>query len=258
MSLHDLPLRPTRHFWTVRDIAILRERYADGGAVAIAREIGRPVGSVYQKARSLGLKTPAGASPYKSWPNTERIDEAIRLAHQRPIEKGGIAMLAAELDRPRWWVSRRARELGLKTPRFKEPPWSEEEIELLHETAHMALGAARRRFVSAGFARSDTAIMVQRKRHEARPGDNGMRTALQVARLLGVDNKTVTRWIGIGELNAKKRGSDRTTDQGGDHWWIADRSLRAFIAANPLRVELRKIPDSSRTWFIELLTGRAA
>lgn len=251
------PARQKRHFWTTRELAILRDRYANVGAAAIAREIDRPVGSVYQKANSLGLKTPAGASPYKSWPNAERIDEAIRLAHQKPPAKGDIARLAVELERPRWWVSRRARELGLKTPRFKEAPWSEDELELLYETAHLSVATAQRRFARAGFVRTETAIMVQRKRHEARPGDNGMRTGTQVGKLLGVDIKTVTRWIAIGELNAKKRGTERTSAQGGDHWWISDRSLRAFIAANPLRVELRKIPDSSRVWFIGLLTGAA-
>jgi hypothetical protein len=40
-------------------------------------------------------------------------------------------------------------------------------------------------------------------------------------------------------------------------WQIGEKDLREFIVTYPLRVELRKIPDSNRVWFIGLLAGRA-
>lgn len=81
-----------------------------------------------------------------------------------PLMRGAITELAEKIKRPRWYVSRRARELGLKTPRFKEPAWSQAEIQLLHDTAHIHTRNAQQRFKREGFNRSETAIHVKRKR----------------------------------------------------------------------------------------------
>jgi hypothetical protein len=177
------------------------------------------------------------------------------------MRKGALKELAEAIRRPRWYVSRRARELGLKSPRFKEKPWTAAEIEILHETAHINTANARQHFLRAGFNRSETAIQVKRKREcintTLARQDAGLYTANQIAEMLGVDNKTVTRWISMSELRAKRRGTDRLETQGGDMWQVSEKDLREFIVSFPLRVELRKIPDSNRVWFIDLLAGRA-
>jgi hypothetical protein len=44
-----------RQFWTAREERILRDLYPDCLAETVARELGRPVRAVYQKATALGL-----------------------------------------------------------------------------------------------------------------------------------------------------------------------------------------------------------
>ena len=55
----------TRKFWTAFEIADLTRRYPDEATQAIARDLGHPLSSVYQKARALGLAKSAAymASP---------------------------------------------------------------------------------------------------------------------------------------------------------------------------------------------------
>jgi excisionase family DNA binding protein len=188
----------------------------------------------------------------QKWKPDADLDARLVWLHQRPMGRGAIMEFAQRIGRPQWWVSRRARELGLKTPRFRELPWSPAEIALLHETAHIGTSNARVRLRKAGFDRSETAIHVKRVREgisvrQARQ-DAGIYNSNQVAELLGVDRKTATRWIHFGELRATRDG---------ENYSIRESDLRTFIVNYPLRVELRKIPDSNRIWFIELLAGRA-
>lgn len=252
----------TRYFWTTKELAIVRENYPVGGVNACLPLLPtRSRGCIYQQALKLGVRAPGQTGVRESWPHDPEIDGRIRRAHEVPLLKGAISELADKLKRPRWYVSKRARELGLKTPRFKESAWSAPEIQLLHDTAHIGTNNARAAFKRAGFNRSETAIHVKRKREGISTAlarqDAGLHTAHQLSGLMGVDAKTVTRWISMGELPAKKRGTDRLEVQGGDMWVVAERDLREFVITYPLRIELRKIPDSNRVWFIELLAGRA-
>lgn len=247
--------------WTTKEIALVREHYPRGGVAACLPHLSRSRGSIYQHANAMGLRAPGESGARESWPNDPEIDARIRRLHETPLLKGAIAEFADKIKRPRWYVSRRARELGLKTPRFKESPWTPVEIELLHKTAHIGTANARAQFLRSGFNRSETAIHVKRKREhisvpQARQ-DAGLYSAHQLAELLGVDGKTALRWIRLGELPAKRRVTDRTAQQGGDEYVVTERDVREFIITHPLRIELRKIPDSNRAWFIELLAGRA-
>jgi hypothetical protein len=250
-----------RYFWTAREISLVREHYPVGGVDACLRHVQRGRQSIYQRAASMGLRAPGQTGVREHWPNDPEIDARIKRLHETPLHKGAIAEFAKRISRPRWYVSKRARELGLKTPRFKEAAWSAAEIQILHDTAHVGTKNARRAFARHGYSRSETAIHVKRKRERISvvqaAQDAGHYTANQVADLFGIDGKTVGRWISMKEMPAKHRGTDRTQAQGGDMWSIAECDLREFIITHPLRVELRKIPDSNRAWFIELIAGRA-
>jgi len=248
--------------WTTQEIAILREHYPVGGITACMARLQRTRSAIYQRVRELGIRSEGHKEgPRDRWQHDPEVDAQIRRLHETALVRGAIDAFAKRIGRPRWYVSKRARQMGLKTPRFREEPWSAAEIDLLHETSHIGTEAARLRFLKAGFRRSETAIEVKRKRErisivQARQ-DAGMYTATQIAEMLGVGNKTPTLWIRYGELKATRRGTDRGDDQGGDQWTIRERDLREFIITHPMRVELRKIPDSNRAWFIELLAGRA-
>lgn len=245
-------------FWTVREIALVREHYPQGGITACEAVIQRTRSSIYQRAQMLGLHAPGQPMVRRHYANDARLDEELRVLHQRPLLKGAIIEFAARWNRPVWWVSQRARCLGLKTPRFREPPWTAAEIDILHDTATVTPKNASMAFKRGGFLRSETAIVVKRKREgigitQSRL-DAGLLNGHQVAEMLGVDGKTPSSWIALHGLKATKRWKD-----GRDHddWVIRESDLREFIISHPCRIELRKIPDSSRAWFIELLAGRA-
>lgn len=249
-----------RHpYWNPREIDIVRDKYPKGGIDACVPLLPtRSRASIYQQAAKLFIRAPGAPNVRGRWPATPPIDARIIKAHQLAPTKGMIDALAGVIRYPRWWVSKRARELGLVTPRFSDLPWSEEELELLHATAHLTLNVAQKRFKACGFKRSETAIQVKRKRIGTTPSDNGFYPALQVARLLGVDLKTVTRWISLDGLKADRRGTARISAQGGDMHFIKAADLRQFIISAPFKIDLRKIPRTNTAWFIELIGGRAA
>lgn len=72
-----------RRHWTPAQIALLRALYPDLKAETVAREVGRPIGSVYQKAAALGLRKSA---EFLASDSSARIQRGKRLpamvAHQ--------------------------------------------------------------------------------------------------------------------------------------------------------------------------------
>lgn len=245
-------------FWTTCEIAALREAYPRGGLSAAQEALpNRTPSSLYQRAGALGLRAPGQPSFRAQWPVTDRYDDAIRALHSSPPARGAVTELALKIGRPRWWVSQRARDLGLITPRFRELPWTPAEIEVLHETAHLRPQAARAMFKRRGFDRTESAIVVKRKREEISTvlarDDAGLLPANRVANFLGVERGTVVRWIRLYGLRAAPRGTAKAFDE----FEIRATDLREWIIAHPARIELAKVPAASRAWFIELLAGRA-
>lgn len=248
-----------RKFWTTRELQLIREHYPAGGIPALEPLLpGRTRSSIYQRANMLGLHCANQPPIRQSWPHDQRIDEEIRVAHQRPMKKGDVVRLAKRIGRPVWYVSRRAREMDLTTPRFREPPWSPAEIELLRETRELKPEPCSAVFKRRGFSRTATAIQVQRKRNGILREQGEDYTCTSAAAMLGHDPCTVLRWIRMGMLKAepdkgcKARGDGRTTQ-----YRVTERALRDFIVNHPIRVDLRKIPAAHTPWLIELLAGRA-
>lgn len=81
----------------------------------------------------------------------------------------------------------------------------------------------------------------------------GYYTARGLAECFGVGcSKTVTRWIDKGLLDAKRRGTERSEANGGDHWMISEVAVKNFIRENPLAFDIRKV---DQLWLIDLLAG---
>lgn len=244
-----------KRFWTAREESLLRAHYPTQGALGCAELLpGRGPYAIHEHARAMGLRAPAGRrAPRQFYAASPQIDEAIRRVYQGDGHKGAVGSLARTLGRPRWWIRERALRLGLQPPRFKAPDWTADEIEIAADLAHRPLSAIQRALARAGYRRSEAAIAVQLKRIGAPTGRNAdpdHYTGSQLARLFGVDPKTVTRWIARGWLVAGKRGTERTARQGGDEWWIHRRDVAAFIFANAAAIDLRKV---DKFWFIDLL-----
>lgn len=254
--------RPARHgrYWAPGEDEVIREHYGTLGGPARCAELlnGRSLSAVYARGHCLGIPgkryAPArpGARKYTIEP---WIDIEIRRVYEaRPEHRGAVNELARRVGRPRWWVGQRALALELKVPRFKEPDWTPAELELLADLAHHLPAVIARKFRARGFRRSETAIVVMRKRQSLDLRDPDHFTAHQLARLMGVDAKTVARWIHEGGLPASRRGTERVAAQGGDAYWIGRRQLRSWIGRHAQLIDLRKV---DRFWFLDLAFGGA-
>ncbi|MEO7065358.1 MAG: hypothetical protein ABI114_00455 [Rhodanobacter sp.] len=248
---------PSRHQWTTVEVRVLRELYPTGGINAVIEQLPRRSrAAIYNHARAAGLRCAGQPQVRASWPADPTIDEAIRVAHQCVMQRGAVVKLAARIGRPVWWTSRRARDLGLTTPRFRELTWCTAEIDVLKRTAHLAPQAVQRGLKYAGFRRTTTAISVQRKRQGITRQKGEDYSCRQAADMLGADAGTLMREIRMGYLQAKphpdyKPRSDGQTTQ----YVITERDLRSYIVNHPVRLNLRKLPAGHVPWFIDLVSG---
>jgi hypothetical protein len=243
-----------RWFWTTKEIALLREHYSQPRGVDRLCLLlpNRSRGSIMQHGASLKIRAHKQPNNRNRWRHDEHTDQAIRFVYQNNPTKGAINSLAAKLNRPRWWVSKRAVALGLVVPRFKETEWCEREVEILERNHFSSLKSIRMALARAGFKRSETAILVKRKRLRMGCKDPNSYTATELAGLMGVDAKTVIGWIEKFGLTATRKPTERTEQQGGDPYQIRRHILRAWIGNNAARCDLRKV---DRFWFIDLLIG---
>lgn len=183
---------------------------------------------------------------------TPEMDAVIRRVYRTEgTGAGEVRELARRLGLPRWKITRRAAELGVRECRVKEARWSEEELKILESNAHLSPGRISIRLGKAGYRRTDTAVLLKLKRLRLRTNLKGM-SATETAGCFGVDAKVVTRWIRAGLLIAERRGTDRTEAQGGDEWFIREKSLRNFVLENLNAVDLRKV---DKYWFVDLIMG---
>lgn len=253
--------RPTgrRRAWTNKEMATLRVSYPiDGVPGCVPLLPGRSASSIYQHANAEGLRAPKGqhGTERQQWTSSPQIDAMITRIYQSTPSKGDIKSLARTLNRPLWWVCKRAVRLGLSTPRFREPPWVEREMEMIQANAHRQPAMVRKLLKRHGFARTETAISVKLKRlgtPTGRYGDLDHYTANALGKLFGLDPKSITRWIEKGWLKATRRGTARVEQQGGDEWWIHRKNIRRFVIENAAAIDIRKV---EKFWFVELLTSR--
>ena len=163
-------------------------------------------------------------------------------------DRSALKSVTRELSWTPSAVSKRGAELGVA--RVKEKPWTELEEEILGRVGHLAPTGMQRKLAEAGFSRSVAAIQVKVQRNRIKGNLDGY-SACQLADALGVDTHKVLRWIRQQCLKAERRGTDRTTEQGGDIWWISERSVRRFILRFPQEIDLARV---EKIWFLNLLT----
>jgi hypothetical protein len=258
MKLNDLPAEACggNRFWKTTEDAVLRAHYATRGPDHCERLLARSRAAIYARARALGLKPPTvvrSGHPRRVWRASDEIDALIRAAWLEP-SKGYAERVAAQVGRPKWWCCRRAMILGLSQPAAKQPAWTSQEEELLASLAHLGPATIARKLTAAGYRRSPTAIKVRLKRlgiscRQARL-DEGLMTATQLADVMGVDVKTVLRWIDHEDLPATRRAA---ADEGRVRdYEIATFRLRGWLAGHAALVDLRKV---DKFWFVDLAFG---
>ena len=105
--------------WSEDEIKLLKKLFLSGGAREIAKQIGRPLTAVKQKAYSMGIRTRA----HRLWSANEM--ELLKTLYQDENVQG----IAAKLGRPKQAVTHKAYRIGITKEKY--PPWSNHDISLL-------------------------------------------------------------------------------------------------------------------------------
>lgn len=183
-------------------------------------------------------------------PITPEMHERIRAVYQGMTGRGQVNKLARELGLPRRKITQHAIQQGWVAKKHKTPDWTERELRILETSAHLCLERIQKNLKKAGFSRSVTGIVLKRKRMRFLKNLGGQ-SARGLAECFGVDVHCIMRWIRLGYLKARKRGTNRTERQG-DHWYIKDMWVRDFIINCVDEIDFRKI---DKYWVVDLLAG---
>jgi len=260
--------------WTKRELGILRRRIAEESADEVARRLNRTPGAIQCKARQLGLATRRAraqrpcldcgamldAGPWAKYCDdcrprhrgkgrkyvvTAAVEAVLRDLYDSNIP-GRCGEVAAEIHWPEWAVKRAARELGLTRPWPRDRRnWT------AMETAFVWRWAGRRspEWMARRLNRGVTSIILKINRlHLSRRIREGY-TARDLASLLGVDGKTICRWIAAGWIEARRQGTASPSDP----WIIEEAALMPFIREHRADIDLRKV---NQEWFLDLVLGQ--
>lgn len=241
--------------WSADELAQLDALYPMHGGVGCMSQIRRPLGSIYAMARKRGLAAPeriAALNFRKVVP--AHVDAEIRAFFTRggPAPRGEFQAFCARLGRTRASVRDRALKMGLLVPRYKEQPWSPEEDDIVRKYATLVPRRVQIKLRDAGYCRTEAAIAIRMKRQAIDRTNYDGCSPSGLAELLGVDAKTVARWIGQG-LKAKRRGTARTEVQG-DERVIEHSAFRAWVKTN-IAEYAKHSRKADQMWLLEVLLG---
>jgi hypothetical protein len=190
-------------------------------------------------------------SATKYFPTQDEISLITRLYDGKTPSINKIMRL---LDHryPRWYVRRKAQEMGLA--RAKEPNWSEKEVEYLHKNfprkGFVAIQNDLKR-INGGVCRSITAIVLKKKREHINKRSDGF-TMRMVEDLLGADHHKIEAWVNKGWLKDGHKGTLRTPSQGGDMHHFEAVNLRDLVINHYEEIDLRWV---EKFYFIQLVAG---
>lgn len=246
----DTMLKRRNTPWTQADIDVLRRHYPGGGAVACRSLLPhRTPGSIHEKAKQLGLKVKGSTRNHLlRYSNSPHIDAAIRRYYLEP-RKGGLSRLAIQVNRPRQWISARARYLGVTQPRFQEAAWSEAEIDIIRQHASKTTYAIARILTKAGYRRTSGGVRQKLLKMRCDRSDDDTYSACGLADLFGVDEHLVLRWIDKGWLKAQIKPSESKRR----FFSIHHNAVRRFVIENVGAIDIRRC---DKHWFVDLLTGK--
>lgn len=233
--------------------AFLQKHYVrHGGAWCAERLPGRTPASVCSRASVLKLVRGLRKEKIETSP---LIDGMIRAAYLGSRPRGFIKALAKRVDRPEWWVSRQAANLGLEAAR-EQKPWSDDEIAFVEARNLLPAHLIARQMERRGWKRSTAAVAHMRSTGRVTRIDSEHFSASGLAKVMGVDDNTVMKWIRAGWLKAKPRGQSSSDAQPWDGWIIHERAIVAFAVQHPTRISLARL-EPEKVWFIDLMARYA-
>lgn len=247
--------------WSEAEKQILADRYPQSGrrgtqAALASAGYARSISEIAGACARYGI--PAQRT-YLKFPPDSLVDSAIIRAYQRRNKGdiGAVKAAAERLGRPYGWVKWRASQLGCVKPK-NYYYWTPEEDEILAEQVANGLQKVQQVLARHGYRRSQTAILMRRERRHLCSEHPDIMTASGVARLLGLDMKTIGRWIHTGGLRARKLRLQTPTNSPGEpqNWAIHRKDLAAFLRNHPAKWDVRRVSD--HYWIVELLAGAPA
>lgn len=252
--MNDRAVAANGYHWTTLEKAVIAQHYPEAGVARCVEMLPhRGIGACYAMARRLGLSAPpaanrlAGRRFAKKYPADDRIDLLIRDAYAAGIVRGKLKALALDVGRPRWWVQKRAVDLGCTIERVAPLPWCRTELALLEQHAACLPKIIARKLADHGFRRSPTAVVQQLKRRGIDRSDPDSWSATDLAQLVGVNPKTVADWIDRRGLKAQK-----VSDAQRSRFVITRRALRAWLRDHHGFVDLRRV---DQPWLWGLMLG---
>jgi hypothetical protein len=189
----------------------------------------------------------------KYFPTDEEIQAIKKFYDGKTTSTNKIMSLFAH-KYPRWYIKRKAQEMGLARC-HKQPDWSEWEVSYLHEhfpsKGFVAIQNGLKR-INGGILRSVTAITLKKKRLHINKRSDGF-TMRMVEDLLGADHHKIEKWVHWGWLQDGRKGTERTEVQGGDMHHFETKNLKDFVINHPFEIDIRRVESLS---FIQLLSGQ--
>lgn len=187
---------------------------------------------------------------------TPEMDARIVELYTEPLIRGSIAAQARVWKCKGNQINYRANQLQLiPTSRKKNSQrWTTKEIELLRSMAHLTHKKISSLFSDMGYQRTPDAIETFRIRDgwRARIEHNEIAvgyTAKGLAEIMGVDPKTIQRWIRLKYLKAQSEGGDIRIG----FYRIKPKAIQRFLTNYIHYVDLTKI---DKYWLIDILTSR--
>jgi hypothetical protein len=230
--------------WTFEENEIVRINYPKGGAVLCLKHLrGRSHDAVKFKAKALRVKAPRHIREHRGkWNSTETIDAEVRKVYSGTPTKDAVRDLATRILRPRWWVAKRAAQLGVSVLLY-EPRWSKVEIMILEANIHKSIAKIQKALGNAGCHRSIASISSKRIKLELTSrNDPSVYNGNQLAALMGVHSSTVTKkWIRRGMLRAKSQENG---------FKILEADIREFVINFTAEFDIRRV---DKFWFVDML-----
>lgn len=234
----------TYHRWTREELDAVVEHWPKGGFRAVSPHLpGLSPDSVRGKAWALGLRIP-GRAPHRRQPTSDRIDAAILRDYLggRP----NLRSLERATGRHSGWLKRRAAELGVAAgAKRRNAPWTAEEDAAVAAGIDVGkpLSSVRAAVNRAGAGRSVSAV-AKRVHVLGLMWNRDWWTASDVAKMFGVDQTVVARWIGQNLLAAERATGPSqigVTETAMKYWKIGQKAVVAFMAAHPEQWDHRKM-----------------
>lgn len=257
LSKPYVPGKHDKRFWTEAEVKIVKQYFPTGGAVACLAHLPphRSKAGIYGLTKKLGIKFNGTSKDRVKIEVPDNIDDRIRKEWSEidPKKRGAVAELADQLGVPRWWLSARARNLGLTVARVRQPNWTAAEDTLLKDVPLHDPKRCAQIFREHGYNRSATGIVVRATRlNLSRRATRDTLSASAAGKILGIDSKSIAAVCISGDLTAGRRGSKRLPQQGGDAWAIKPADLRQYIIDYIERIDIRKV---DKVAFVDLLVA---